>query len=180
VQKPTDLAGTLLALVASTSWDGGTELLRTLRAILERWAPFDAGEVALYDGKEIRRWSLADPEDWVAASDMVLHVSLEKAPLRADDLPDLESFSRTQGRMRICGLRALLALPLAAAGGPDGAVVLARSFGWAFAGAPMGFLSPVVGMAGLCLERALALTALRREVDHLRERKGRVSASEEP
>jgi hypothetical protein len=40
----------------------------------------------------------------------------------------------------------------------------------------MGFLSPVVGMAGLCLERALALTALRREVDHLRERKGLVSA----
>ena len=178
MQKPTDLADTLLALVASTSWDGGTELLRTLGATLEKWAPFDTGEVALYDGKEIKRWSLAEPEDWLAASDLVLHVSLEKAPLRVDDLHELDPFPRTQGRMRSCGLRCLLALPLASAGGPNGAVVLARSFGWAFAGAPMGFLSPVVGMAGLCLERSLALTALRREVDRLRDPKGRLSASE--
>jgi hypothetical protein len=80
--------------------------------------------------------------------------------------------------MKSCGLRCLLALPLASAGGPDGAVVLARNFGWAFAGAPLGFLLPVAGMAGLCLERALALTALRQEIDRLRGPKGRLAASE--
>lgn len=172
VPKPTDLAETLLALVASTSWDGGDELARTLRRILEKCAPFDAGEIGLCDGKDIMRWSLTDEDDEVAASDLLLHVSAQKAPLRFDDVPEVGAFPRTQSRMRSRGLRCMLALPLSSAGGPDGAVVLARTFGWAFAGAPLRFLSPVVGMTGLCLERALALTALRREIDRLRDRKG--------
>ena len=71
-----------------------------------------------------------------------------------------------------------MALPMGGAGGPDGAVVLARDFGWAFAGAPLGFLAPVAGLTGLCLERALALTALRKEVDRIRGKKGRLSAAD--
>ena len=178
VRKPTDLADTLLALVASTSWDGGSELLRTLSGILEQSVPFDAAEVGLCDGKGIRRWSLGDAEEWLAASDLLFHVALSRAPIRFDDLPEMASFPRTQSHLKSCGLRSLLALPLGGAGGPDGAVVLARDFGWAFAGAPLGFLAPVAGMAGLCLERALALTALRKEVDRSRGKKGRPSASE--
>jgi len=43
--------------------------------------------------------------------------------------------------------------------------VLARRFGWAFAGTSMRSVSVSVSMAGLCLERSLALSALRRELE---------------
>ena len=48
---------------------------------------------------------------------------------------------------------------------PAGAVVLTRRFGWAFAGVAERPMAAAVAMAGLCLERALALTAMRKELE---------------
>ena len=116
---------------------------------------------------EFRRWSFTEAETDIVAADLLMHVGVCGQPLRVDDLPELQEFPATLENMRAQGLQSLLLFPLAPAGGPVGAIVLARRFGWAFAGAPIGYLWPLARMGGLCLERALALTALRRKLDFM-------------
>jgi hypothetical protein len=164
-----DLTEALLRLVAATSWDGGAGLVHTLSEVIREATPFDAGEVAVAQPIEFRRWSLTDDEDDVVESDLLMHVGVCARPVRVDDLPEVVDFPRTHALMRARGLQSLLLFPLASPGGPEGAIVLARTFGWAFAGAPLGHLWPIARMSGLCLERALALTALRRKLDFLGE-----------
>jgi hypothetical protein len=162
-----DLTEALLGLVSATSWDGGQGLVHALREALAAGTPFDAGEVAFAQPVEFRRWSFTDSESDIAAADLLMHVGVCGKPLLVDDLPELEEFPATLENMRAHGLQSLLLFPLAPAGGPVGAIVLARRFGWAFAGAPISYLWPLARMGGLCLERALALTALRRKLDFM-------------
>jgi hypothetical protein len=162
-----DLTEALLRLVAATSWDGGDGLVNALSEVIREATPFDAGEVAVAQPVEFRRWSLTEDEQDVVESDLLLHVGACGRPVRVDDLPEVADFPRTLALLRARGLQSLLLFPLASPGGPEGAIVLARTFGWAFAGAPLAHLWPIARMGGLCLERALALTALRRKLDFL-------------
>lgn len=162
----------LLSLVASASWDGGEGVVSTLLPMLQEVAPFDAGEVAVLRPIGFDRWTLTDDESPVAAEDFLLHISGADEPLRIDERSELERWPRTRDALKERGLLSLLALPLSPAGGPEGAVVLARRQGWAFVAVWLHVLTPLVSMAGLCLERAAALTALRKEVELLRARGG--------
>lgn len=162
-----DLTEALLGLVSATSWDGGQGVVNALGEALAAGTPFDAGEVAFAQPVDFRRWSFTESESDLVAADLLAHVGVCGQPLRVDDLPELEEFPATLESMRAQGLQSLLLFPLAPAGGPVGAIVLARRFGWAFAGAPIGYLWPLARMGGLCLERALALTALRRKLDFM-------------
>lgn len=162
-----DLTDALLRLVSATSWDGAAGLVHALSEVIRAATPFDAGEVAVAQPVEFRRWSLTEQDEDVVESDLLLHVGVCARPVRVDDLPEVVDFPRTLARMRARGLQSLLLFPLASPGGPEGAIVLARSFGWAFAGAPLAYLWPVARMGGLCLERALALTALRRKLEFM-------------
>ena len=158
----------LLALAASVSWDGGDGVLRALRDILREEAPFDAGEVALHRSPGFQRWTLTDDEREVAADDLLEQAASCEAPIRIDDVLEPGFAPRTRERMAERGLRSCLALPLGAAGGPEGAIVVAREHAWAFTGVSLHTLWPVASMAGLCLARAIALTALKRDADSLR------------
>jgi len=175
--SPLESNQTLLALAAATTWDGGDGVVSTLRATLCALAPFDAGELALSMPTGFRRWTFTDEEDPVAADDLLLDAARHDMPLRIDQPDEAAPFPETAARMRRRGFMSMLAVPLNAAGGPEGAVVLARRFGWAYAGTSMRAVSVCVSMAGLCLERSLALTALRRELEaaghRLRELEGR-------
>jgi hypothetical protein len=162
-----DLTEALLGLVSATSWDGGQGLVHALAEALRAGTPYDAGEVAFAQPVEFRRWTFTEDEQDIVAADLLMHVGVCGKPLRVDDLPELEEFPATLAQMRARDLQSLLLFPLAPAGGPVGAIVLARRFGWAFAGAPIGYLWPLAQMGGLCLERALALTALRRKLDFM-------------
>lgn len=162
-----DLTEALLGLVAATSWDGGAGLVHALASAIREATPFDAGELAVAQPVEFRRWSLTDDEEDVVAADLLLHVGAAGRPVRVDDLPEVVDFPHTQALLRKRGLQSLLLFPLGSPGGPEGAIVLARTFGWAFAGAPLGYLWPLARMGGLCLERALALSALRRKLDFM-------------
>ncbi len=163
-----DLTEALLRLVAATSWgDGGAGLVHALSEVVREATPFDAGEVAVAQPVEFRRWSLTEDENDVVETDLLLHVGSCGRPVRVDDLPEVVDFPRTHALLRQRGLQSLLLFPLASPGGPEGAIVLARTFGWAFAGAPLGYLWPLARMGGLCLERALALTALRRKLEFM-------------
>lgn len=168
LECPMSLEEKLLALVGSVTWDGGDQLIRTLRPMLAEIAPFDSGEVALARPVGHERWTLTDDEGSLASEDLLLR--LESEPLRIDDLPEALPFPRTHARMAEAGLRSLLALPLSPGDGPLGAVVLAHRDGWAFAAASLHALGPLARMTGLCVERALVLTALRKEVETLRIR----------
>jgi GAF domain len=150
----------LLALAAAISGDGGAAVLSVLQAILAQAAPHDAAEVALRRNHRTERFRLGpDSEGEPFTADDVLDRVLEDgAPFRADDLEDAEPFPRTRERMRAQGLRSFLAVPFTTGGGPEGMVVVARRHGWAFVGASLHTLCPVAGMAGLALDRALALT----------------------
>ena len=174
-----DLTEALLRLVSATYWDGGAGLAHAIADVVREATPFDAGEVAVAQPVEFRRWSLTEDENEVVESDLLLHVGVCARPVRVDDLPEVVDFPRTHKLMRERGLQSLLLFPLASPGGPEGAIVLARTFGWAFAGAPLGYLWPIARMSGLCLERALALTALRRKLDFVGEGERDMRQSEE-
>jgi hypothetical protein len=174
-----DLTEALLRLVSATSWDGGSGLIHALSEVLREATPYDAGEVAVAQPVEFRRWSLTDDDEDVVESDLLLHVGAGARPVRVDDLPEVADFPRTLSRLRARGLQSLLLFPLASPGGPEGAIVLARSFGWAFAGAPLAYLWPIARMSGLCLERALALTALRRKLEFAGDGEREIRGAEE-
>ncbi len=175
--SPLEPTQTLLALAAATTWDGGDGVVSTLRSALCACAPFDAGELALSMPTGFRRWTFTDDETPLAGDDLLLNLCRRELPLRIDQPEEVDAFPETAARLRRRGLMSLLAVPLNAAGGPEGGVVLARQFGWAFAGTSIRAVSVTVAMAGLCLERSLALTALRRELEaaghRLRELEGR-------
>jgi GAF domain-containing protein len=153
-----DLERRLIGLVAATLGDGGKALRRALRADLGELAPYDRGEVAFLRDERIDRWRLDDDPEAVAGDDLVRHLAAQPAPVRIDDLHESEPFAQTCASMENLGLRSLLALPLSDAGGVVGALVLARDYGWAFAGAPLRVLLPIAAMTGLCVDRALQLT----------------------
>jgi len=166
-----DLTRALLALAAATTWDGGDAVVSTLRDVLRDAVAFDDGEVALTVPTGYRRWTLTEDEESLVAEDFLAALGERDTPLRVDTLEEADRFPRTVARLRERGLASLLALPLGAAGGPEGAVVLARRFGWGFAGVAEKPLAAVAAMAGLCLERALALTVMRRELESLHARR---------
>jgi GAF domain len=154
------LSEPLLALASAISGDGGATVLSVLQAILAQAAPHDAAEVVLRRDHCTERFRLGpDREGEPFTADDVLDRVLEDgAPFRVDDLEEAEPFPRTRERMRAQGLRSFLALPFTTGGGPEGMVVVARRHGWAFVGASLYTLCPVARMAGLALDRALALT----------------------
>jgi len=170
-----DLSETLLLLVGAVAPDGGRRVGETLRAILEEAAPFDRAEAVLRRPSGWTHSRLDDGGAQVAGDDLLSRLATLRAPLRIDDLPEAASFPETERRMRALGLRSLLAVPFAAGApsggadfsGPEGAIVLARRFGWAFAGASLHFLWPVAGIAGRAFELAVALTALTDETERL-------------
>jgi hypothetical protein len=166
---PAQLADSLLALAASIDGDGGHAVCRTLSSLLRDSAPFDAGEVVLRHGGGFHRFPFGRDERPIAGEDLVNHVLTNGAPLRLDDARDLEPFAETRGRMAEGGLKSALVLPLGMilhvpashlAASPNGVLVLARRHGWAFVGASLHYLGPLAAMAGMALDRALALTAL--------------------
>jgi hypothetical protein len=166
--SPMDVPAKLLALAASVSWDGGDDVLRVLREILKEDAPFDAGEVALQRSPGFQRWTLTDDPEMVAADDLLERASAADLPIRIDDILEVRFAPRARERLIERGLRSCLVIPLSGAGGPEGAIVVAREHGWAFAGVSLHTLWPVASMAGLCLARAVALTALKRDADAVR------------
>lgn len=166
--SPMDVPAKLMALAASVSWDGGEGVLRTLRQILREDAPFDAGEVALQRAPGFQRWTLTDDPEPVAADDLLERAAAADGPIRIDDILEVRFAPLTRERMIARGLRSCLALPMSGAGGPEGAIVVARDHGWAFAGVSLHTLWPVASMAGLCLARAVALTALKRDTETVR------------
>lgn len=166
---PARFADSLLALAASIDGDGGHAVCNTLRLILRDTAPFDVGEVVLRQGEGFHRFSFGGDEGPVAGDDLVRHVLANGAALRLDDTRDFEPFPATRERMAHGGLKSALVLPLGVtlhvhasqpAAEPNGVLVVARRHGWAFVGASLHFLGPVAAMAGLALDRSLALTAL--------------------
>jgi len=159
-----------LALVAATSWDGGENVVRTLQGILGETAPFDSGELALLRPLGFERWTLTGEQEPIAAEDLLLPLSRGISCTRFDDVADALGFPRTQDLMVRQGLRSLLGVPLSTAGGAEGVLVIASRRGWAFAGTSLQALQTLVGMTGLALRGAIALTALRKRVDVLSEK----------
>jgi len=162
-----DINERLLGLVAAISSDGGEALLKSLARILREMGPYEAGEVVLLNPEGIRRWPLVGRREPFAGEALLRHTASRDSPLRADDLPDLHRYPETRRRMSELGFRSLLGVPLSFAGGPEGALVISGRHGWAFAGVASRDLLPIAGMTGLCLERALALTTFRSELERL-------------
>jgi hypothetical protein len=163
------LADSLLALAASIDGDGGHSVCRTLAALLRDAAPFDGGEVLLRQEQGVHRYPFDGEALPVAGGDLVAHVLRLGAPLRLDDARDLEPFPQTRELMARGAFKSALVLPLGMVlhvpapthgASPNGVLALARHHGWAFAGASLHALGPLAAMAGLALDRALALTAL--------------------
>ena len=181
-----DLAETLLALAGAVAPDGGRGVGRALRAILAAAAPSDAAEAVLRRPEGWACCRLDDGDADVAAADLLERVRALRAPLRLDDLPEAAAFPETQRRMAALGLRSLLAVPFAGparphlpAAGPEGAIVLARRYGWAFAGASLHVLWPVARLAGQAFELAIALTALTERAERLEAERARLAADPE-
>jgi len=163
------LADSLLALAASIDGDGGYAVCRTLASLLRDAAPFDAGEVVLRQEQGFHRFPFGGDERPVAGDDIVNQVLNNGAPLRLDDQRDLEAFPETLDLLTKSGFKSALVLPLGAilhvpgppqGASPNGVLAVARRHGWAFVGASLNFLGPLAAMAGLALDRSLALTAL--------------------
>lgn len=190
-----DLSETLLLLAGAVAPDGGRGVGQTLRAILEEAAPFDAAEAVLRRPGGWVHSRLDDGDATIAGQDLLDRLAALRAPLRIDDLPEARAFPETERRLVELGQRSLLAIPFAAAApsglggrvalaGPgaaelEGAIVLARRFGWAFAGVSLHFLWPVAGMAGRAFELAIALTALTLRTERLEAEQARQSATPE-
>jgi hypothetical protein len=147
----------LLRLVAAFRARGASGLRETLAEILGALAPFDRAEIALVREGEVVRLGLGRTHGPVAGDDLVRHVAAHPVSVRIDHLLEAEAFPRTRERLEAAGLRSLLALPLATEEGLEGAVVLARDYGWAFSGASLRRLEPIAVMAGLLLDVAQRL-----------------------
>lgn len=155
----------LLAVAGAVSADGGDGVVGVLRTLLERAAPFDAGEVAVAHPAGFQRWTLTDDDTQLVGEDLLMHVGTRPHPVRLDDLHEVEPYARTLELLQRRRLRSLLVLPLSSAGGIEGAISLACGHGWAFVGCSLRQLVPIAGMAGIALQQARGLTALRRRAD---------------
>ena len=147
----------LLRLVAAVRARGGEGMRETLADILGALAPFDRAEVAFLREGEVVHWGLRGSRAPVAGDDLVRHVAAHPVSVRIDHLLEAEPFPATHERLEAAGLRSLLALPISTHEGPEGALVLARDYGWAFAGASLRRLEPIAAMAGLLLDVAQRL-----------------------
>jgi hypothetical protein len=147
----------LIELVAATTGDGGVSLRVALAHVLAEVAPFDRGELAFLREGRVERWPLRG-DGAVSGDDLIRHVAAHPALVRIDHIGEAEPFPATREAMEAQGLRSVLALPTFGAGGPEGAIVLARDYGWAFAGASLRLLEPIAAMAGLCVEKTLLLS----------------------
>lgn len=188
---PMDISDGLLALAGAVAPDGGRAVGQTLRALLQQAAPFDAAEAVLRRREGWAHCRLDEGEARIAGEDLLAHVVRLRAPLRLDDLPEAAAFPETHRRLSALNLRSLLAIPFSAgsdpdglelsgdpaARGPEGAVILARRFGWAFAGTSLHFLWPVAGLAGRAFELAVALTALTDRTGGLEAEVARLAAN---
>jgi hypothetical protein len=160
----------ILLKLAAAAGSGTDALLRTLTGFLKEAAPFDLAEVAVSRPLGFERWTLTDSVEPLAAEDLLFHVIARREALRLDDWSEALSYPRTHEQLRTAGAQSLLALPLNAAGGCEGAIVLGRRFGWAFVGASLRLLWPVAGMTGLCLEKAISAQSMGKEIEGLRRR----------
>jgi predicted nucleic acid-binding Zn-ribbon protein len=172
-----NLADKLLELAAATSWDGGEEVLKAFCQSLEEVAPHDAGELVLLRAREIKRLSLTRETPPIVDEALANHLAGLEEPFRVDDLHELDGFEGTREQMEALGLRSLIGVSLSGAGAPQGALVLARRFGWAFVAVPAQDLLTLAGMVGLCLERAIALTQLRKELESQFRKSGETEAA---
>jgi hypothetical protein len=151
----------LASLAAAAGPDGGLAVAKTLRALLVDLVVSDRAEIAVEGPQGFDRKSLTEDPAPLADADLLTAVASARTPLRIDDLPELEAYPKTLERLRSLGMRSLLALPLSAAGGAKGVVVLLRDYPFAFAGVPLYRIEPMMAMAGIAMTQALALTAAR-------------------
>jgi len=176
-----DQSRSLLALTAAIAADNGDGVARVLRTQLIETTRFDRGEIAVARPLGCERWTLTAEATPLAAEDLVMRVAASREVVSLEDVSQTDAYPRTRRLLERAGQRALLALPLNTAGGLDGAVLLAQRHAWAFAGVSLNRLGALVGMAGLALERSIALTALERELARAREASvaaGRAEAAE--
>jgi hypothetical protein len=153
------LTETLLALVAAVHDDGGRGVRRLLRDALHEAYAFDGAELVVLSGGELVRFWLAEPMPPVALVELdVVDQSLHSGePVRIDEIAEAVRWPATRALLQAGGFASALVLPFEG-GGVPGIVALARRYAWAFAGAPLRALRPLVGMAGLCHGHALALS----------------------
>jgi hypothetical protein len=153
------LTETLLALVAAIHDDGGRGVRRLLCDALHEAYAFDGAELVILGGGDLVRFWLAEPQAPVCVVERdVVDLSLHSGEaVRVDEITDAERWPATRATLAAGGYSSALILPFEG-GGVPGAVVLARRYAWAFAGAPLRTLRPLVGMAGLCHGHALALS----------------------
>ena len=156
-----DLWKDLASIAAAAGPDGGLAVAKTLRALLVDQVPSDRAEIAIEGPQGFDRKSLTEDPAPLVEQDLLTAIASARTPLRVDDLFELEVYPKTAERMRALGMRSLLALPLSAAGGAKGVVVLLRDYPFAFAGVPLYRIEPMMAMAGIAMTQALALTAAR-------------------
>jgi hypothetical protein len=156
-----DLWKDLASIAAAAGPDGGLAVAKTLQALLVDQVPSDRAEIAIEGPQGFDRKSLTEDPAPLVEQDLLTAIASARTPLRVDDLFELEVYPKTAERMRALGMRSLLALPLSAAGGAKGVVVLLRDYPFAFAGVPLYRIEPMMAMAGIAMTQALALTAAR-------------------
>jgi GAF domain-containing protein len=149
----------LASLAAAAGPDGGLAVAKTLRALLVDQVPSDRAEIVVEGPQGFDRKSLTEHPAPLSDHDLLTAVSSARTPLRIDELSELAVYPKTLERVRALGMRSLLALPLSAAGGAKGVVVLLRDYPFAFAGVPLYRIEPMMAMAGIAMTQALALTA---------------------
>ncbi|HVQ28095.1 MAG TPA: hypothetical protein VMV21_00860 [Vicinamibacteria bacterium] len=159
------LSEVLLRVASAIAADGGASVRAALESVLREAAPFDVGEVVLVRGPgDPWRQAMGSGEGPLLGADLLAHVLAHGAAFRIDDWHDAEPFAETLEHLRRRSQRSLLTIPFHFEGGErprlEGALAVARSHGWAFVGASLPLLGPLAAMAGLALDRALALTVL--------------------
>lgn len=141
-------------------------MIAALGRHLTELVPFDDGELVLPKVFGYERWSLTGGSDPLVSDDLLADLIDQTTPVRVDDVSSINGHDRGRAALLERRIETLLILPLSSAGGPRGVVVLGGSSTWGFAGAPLATITDLVGMAGLSLETAAALTKVRRDADN--------------
>jgi GAF domain-containing protein len=175
-----DLPARLIDLSAAVTWDGGDGVIGALGRHLADLLEFDQAELILPKVFGFDRWTLSESPDALLPDDVLLHLLDQPDPVRIDDVSALSGFDRGRAELLERGIQTILTLPLGSAGGPRGLVVMGRSSTWGFAGAPLTTLTPLVGMAGLSIETAAALTKVRRDAELAQAELERIRAGKGP
>lgn len=169
------LVEALLGLASVSLDDGGRDLRRTLWRILCEVAPCDAAEVVILEETGLERWALTEPAAPLAGPDLVQAALAAGAPIRLDDLHEIDAFPATRERARDLDLRSLLLVPFRPGLGHRGGLVLARCYGWAFAAVSLHDLEPITAMTGLVLEGLRRTLRLQSEGWELAQQETRVA-----